>query len=110
LEQRQEPDALRLSARLGFAATASEAPALEELEQRIARQPADMQSRYQLAARLVLDGKPDRAMEELLYISRHDRAFGDDAGRKGLLAVFELLGNEGELVADYRRKLATSMH
>lgn len=109
-EQRQEPDARRLYARLGFVETVRESPAPEELELRIARQPSDMQSRYRLAAHLVLAGKPDKAMDELLYIIRHDRDFGDDAGRKGLLAVFDLLGNEGELVGAYRRKLATSMH
>ena len=32
------------------------------------------------------------------------------ASRKGLLAVFELLGDQGELVNSYRRKLFTLMH
>ena len=34
----------------------------------------------------------------------------DDAGRKGLLAVFEPLGNEGDLVNSYRRKLFTVLN
>ena len=38
------------------------------------------------------------------------RGFRDDAGRKGLLAVFELLDDQGELVNNYRRKLFTLMH
>ena len=33
----------------------------------------------------------------------------DDAARKSLLAVFELLGEEDELVATYRRKLSSAM-
>ncbi len=49
-------------------------------------------------------------MQELLNILQHDRKFGDNAGRKGLLAVLDLLGNEGDLVADYRRKLFNSLH
>jgi putative thioredoxin len=109
-EQRQEPEARRLGALLQFAEIAREAPPREELEQRIGRQPADSQSRYRLAARLVLGGEARQAMDELLYLIRHDRDFGDDAGRKSLLAVFDLLGGEGELVSEYRRKLATSMH
>jgi len=48
-------------------------------------------------------------MDELLTIIRNDRSFGDDAARKGLLAVFELLGEEDELVATYRRRLSSAM-
>ena len=47
---------------------------------------------------------------ELLEVIRRDRGYGDDAGRKMLLQVFNLLGNEGELVAKYRRLLASAMY
>ena len=50
------------------------------------------------------------ALEAFLEIFKRDRGFRDDAGRKGLLAVFELLGDQGELVNSYRRKLFTLMH
>ena len=49
-------------------------------------------------------------IQTFLEIFRRDRTFRDDAGRKGLLAVFELLGDQGELVNSYRRKLFTLMH
>jgi putative thioredoxin len=39
-----------------------------------------------------------------------DRAYGDDAGRKGMLMVFDLLGGEGDLVAAYRAKLARALY
>ena len=107
---REEPGATRLYALLGFARIAADAPAPAELETRVAQQPHDLQARYRLAAHHALNEQLEPAMQELLYILQHDRAFGDDAGRKGLLAVFELLDNEGELVADYRRKLFNSMH
>jgi len=109
-EIREEPEAVRLYALLAFARLARGAPSLDELEQRIDAEPADLQARHQLAARQVLADRPEAALRELLYILQHDRKFGDDAGRKGLLAVFDLLGNEGDLVAEYRRKLFNSLH
>jgi putative thioredoxin len=107
---RDEAEAVRLYALLGFARLAQDAPAAEELEARIHDKPDDIEARHQLAARHVLADQLEPAMQELLHILQQDRSYGDDAGRKGLLAVFDLLGNEGDLVADYRRKLFNSMH
>jgi putative thioredoxin len=109
-DMREETEAVRLYALLGFARLVQDAPSAEELETRINNKPDDIEARHQLAARHVLADQLETAMQELLYILQHDRGYGDDAGRKGLLAVFELLGNEAELVADYRRKLFNSMH
>jgi putative thioredoxin len=107
---REEAEAVRLYALLGFAQLVQDAPPTNELESLINNKPDDMQARHQLAARHVLADQMEPAMQELLYILQHDRKFGDDAGRKGLLAVFDLLGNEGDLVAGYRRKLFNSLH
>ena len=107
---REEADALRLSALLGFARLAEQAPPVDELEHILQKTPANTEARYQLAAQHAMSGRPQAAMDELLYIIRHDRRYGDDAGRKGLLALFDLLGNEGELVGSYRRKLFNAMH
>jgi putative thioredoxin len=52
----------------------------------------------------------EAAMGAFLYILEHDREFRDDIGRRSLLAVFELLGNEGELVQQYRRRLFNALH
>ncbi|MGB5306201.1 MAG: tetratricopeptide repeat protein [Gammaproteobacteria bacterium] len=43
-------------------------------------------------------------------ILQRDRTFRDDAGRTALLAVFDLLGSDSDLVNDYRRKLFNAMH
>jgi putative thioredoxin len=106
---REEREAHRLRALLDFSRIAQDAAPTEQLEARLEERPGDSQSRYRLAARRVLTGRMQEAMDELLYIIRNDRAFGDDAARKGLLAVFELLGSDDELVAAYRRKLSSAM-
>jgi putative thioredoxin len=103
-------EAARLQALINFAGVAHAAPAREQLERRVQEQPADMEARYQLAAHLVMSGQLQAAMDQLLAIIQHDQQFRDDAGRKGLLAVFDLAENEVELVNDYRRKLFNSLH
>jgi putative thioredoxin len=105
----EEANARKLRALLDFARSAENAAPIEELEQQRENQPGDSQTRYRLAARYVLTDRLQEAMDELLAIIRNDRSFGDDAARKALLAVFELLGEDDELVATYRRKLSSAM-
>ena len=109
-EVRTETEAVRLRSLLEFTRTALAAPPTEELEGRIRDQADDLESRYQLACRYVLQDRLEDAMEVFMTILQHDRGFRVDAGRKGLLAVFELLGNEGELVNSYRRRLFNALH
>jgi len=37
---------------------------------------------------------------------KRDRAFGEDVGRRKMLAVFEMAAAEPDLVSDYRRRLS----
>jgi putative thioredoxin len=45
-----------------------------------------------------------------MEILRRDRSYGDDAGRKGLLAVFAILGDEHPLAIHYRRQMFNTLH
>jgi putative thioredoxin len=105
----EEAEARKLRALLDFARIAEDAAPIEELELQRDNQSGDSQVRYRLAARYVLADRLQEAMDELLTIIQNDRSFGDDAARKGLLAVFELLGEENDLVATYRRRLSSAM-
>lgn len=107
---RDEKEATRLSALLEFAMIAEQAPPVTELERSVDHNPDDLEARYQLAACYVMDRQMEAALEAFMQLFQRDREFRDDAGRKGLLAVFELLENQGELVNSYRRKLFTLMH
>jgi putative thioredoxin len=97
-------------ARLNFSLVAAKAPPLETLESTLAENPSDLMARYQLSARKVLDGDFETAMAHLLELMRRDRGFEDDAGRKGLVAVFGLLGNQGPLVSRYRGKMSALLY
>ena len=107
---RNEKKASRLSALLEFSILTRDAPSMTDLESTVASNPDDLEARYQLAAWYVMENRMESALEAFLQLLQGDRNFRDDAGRKGLLAVFNLLENEGELVNRYRRKLFTLLH
>lgn len=99
-----------LKARIEFAASASSAPDADSLRQRIARDANDLEARLQLAKLCVANRDYAAALDELLEIVRRDRSFRDDIARKTMLQVFSLLGNQGELVSEYRKRLASAMY
>jgi putative thioredoxin len=107
---RDASDGTRLRALLDFSAIADSVGDRAGLEQRLQETPDDVESRYRLGAMQVLSGEYEAAMQAFMEIIRLDRAFRDDAGRKALLAVFDLLGNDHELVGSYRRKLFNAIY
>jgi putative thioredoxin len=102
--------AVKLRAEINLAAQLADLPDLNEIEQRLSQNPADLKALLQKSRHLVAREEYDDAMECLLTIMRNDRGFEDDAGRSGLLEVFDLLGGEHPSVQKYRRKLFTLLH
>jgi len=109
-EERDRQPASGLLARLQFADLAQGAPDLATLEAQVRTKPDDCAAHRQLAARYVLAGDYEAALEQFMDILRRDPKFGDEAGRKGLIALFEMLGNENPLVIAYRRRMFSLLH
>jgi len=109
LDLAADPELGALRGRLAFSASAAEAPSIETLRATLEADPANSEARYQLAARQVLAGDHEAALETLLSLLKRDRQYGDDAARKGMLAIFDLLGG-GELVSRYRAKMLSSLY
>ena len=101
-----DPEVHALRARLQFAQAAEKAPPAEALEKTLRAEPGDLEAHYQLGAIKVLEGDYEGALEQFLEIRRRDRSYREDAGRKSMLAVFDLLGG-GPLVNRYRAKMAS---
>jgi putative thioredoxin len=97
-------------ARLEAAERAASLPAASELERRISDNPGDLAARLDLAEVCIADREFARAMEQLLEIVRRDRKFGDDIGRRKMIAVFEMAAAEPDLVSDYRRRLSSALY
>lgn len=95
---------------LGFILAAQDAPPPDQFEKRIAANPDDLEARYRLAAVKLIQNEYTHAMEQMIEIARRDRKFRDDIGRKGLLAIFSILGDENDLVRHYRSLLQNAMH
>ncbi len=109
-EHRDELPAGQLRACIEFARVTRDAPAPSDLESTVRRDPEDSKARYQLSAFLVQAGHYEDALQHLLEIVRRDPRFGDDAGRKGMLAVFTLLGGKGAVVSRFRNRMFALLH
>ncbi len=62
------------------------------------------------AARALLGGSPDAAIESLLSRMQGDRAFATRAGREDLLQAFALLPADDARVSGWRRRLAALLN
>jgi thioredoxin-like negative regulator of GroEL len=62
------------------------------------------------AARSILGGSPDAAIETLLTRMQGDRNFATRAGREDLLQAFALLPADDERVNGWRRRLAALLN
>ena len=109
-EIQQQAEISALSVQIEFYEVAQNAPGITALQAALEKDPANSEARYQLAARYFLQSEVEAALAQLLEIVKRDRAYHDDAGRKGLLQLFQLLGNEHPLVAQYRRQLALALN
>jgi putative thioredoxin len=101
-ELRQEADRLAAAIRIRQGGGFDE----ERLRARIGSEPDDLEARFELAQGLAAAAKYADALGEYLEIVRRDRSFRDDAARKAMLDVFELLGAGNEVVERYRSELA----
>jgi putative thioredoxin len=110
IELAHDPEVVALRGQLLFASALAGAPAPSDLERRLAADPRDSEARYQLAAHRVMAGDYESALDLLLDLVRRDRAYGEDAGRKGMVAIFDLLGGSGDLVSRYRARMMNALY
>jgi putative thioredoxin len=102
--------AISLRAQIKLAEQLADLPSLEDIEARLEKDPGDLEAWLFKSRHLTAREDYENAMECLLEIMRRDRDYEDDAGRKGLLELFDMLGGEHPAVQTYRRKLFTLLH
>lgn len=106
----KDPEVLALRGQLHFANLAASAPPESALAARLAANPRDSEASYLLAARQAANGDLEGALDRLLALLKRDRAYGDDAARKTMIHIFDLLGGAGPLVSAYRAKMLSALY
>ncbi len=107
---RQSDQGRSLATLLEFARAAAAAPDRASLERQVQAEPDDAEARYRLAARQVLEGRHDEALETLMELLKRDPRYGDGAARRALLGLFGLLGEDDPRVGRYRRQMFALLH
>lgn len=99
-----------LRARLALAADSADTA---ELEAKLAQSPDDHATRLDLSKAYAAAGQYREALEAALEVVRRDRFFGEGAGRKAILQIFEALGSDeryDDLVREFRRSLSATLN
>ncbi len=108
-ETRQTEQVAAMLAKIEFAANAADLPGEEDLLKTITDNPKASKARHQLSTLYTMQGNYDKALEQLLEIVKRDRAYEDDAGRKAMLKLFDMLGDNA-LVHQFRRKMMAALY
>jgi putative thioredoxin len=80
---------------------------INELEQKVAANPLDHQSRFDLALALNSKGRRQEALDHLIEITRRDRKWNDDGARKQLVQLFDAWGPNDETTIEGRKRLSS---
>ena len=102
-DERKEAD--RLIARLKLH-SGSAAQDLDALRAKVEAEPDNLDARLALAQALAQMENYRQALPQLLDIVKTDRSFQDDAARKAMVQIFEVLGSDDPLTDQYRTELA----
>jgi putative thioredoxin len=80
-----------------------------KLRARLAQNPDDHEARYELATALFGSGEREAAIDELLTLFKRDREWNEQAARKQLVKLFEVMGPADPLTQSGRRRLSSVM-
>ncbi len=103
-----EHDAEHLAAELRTRARGGEVDSAG-LRARVEADPGDLAARLELGRALAAEGSFEEALTELMAVVERDAGFSDEAARKAMLDVFELLGNDHPATQRFRTRLARAL-
>ena len=109
MDLHQDEDVQRLEAQVQFARVAARGEELARLEAET-ESGDNPDALHRVAAARILSEDYESALALLLRLMQKHRKYGDDAGHKGLLTAFELLGAQHPLVKEYRRKMVALLY
>lgn len=104
------PEVEQLLMHLTFFLAAQRAPEASVLRARVLAEPTDLEARLQLAAGYLFADDYPAALDELIEITRRDRSYRQDLGRRAVLAVLAMPDLPPALASAYRLRLADALH
>jgi putative thioredoxin len=102
-----DPAYAAAKAEIELAEQASHLGPVAELQSKVAANPADHQSRFDLALALNANGDRAGALDHLIEIVKRDRKWNDDGARKQLVQLFDAWGADDEATVTGRRRLSS---
>ena len=109
-DDKKKDEAVKLLAAINLSSQLEGIPSMEEIESDLAKDPKNLDALINKSTHLSAQGEHEAAMDCLLETFKIDQQFQDGAARKGLFALFDMLGGEHPAVQKYRRKLFTLLH
>lgn len=112
LEQRGflEPEAETVKAQLHMAEQSGKAGDLDALRAAVDSDPGNLQAKVELAEALAASQQFQPALETALaVVETHNKQFVEPA-RELMVDLFRVLGDDHELVREFRRKLSTALY
>jgi putative thioredoxin len=105
-----EPEAEKVKSELHMAQQSNKAGDLDKLRAAVAADPKNLQVRLELAEALAAKKEFQQALDMALsVVEMHKPEFVEPA-REFMVDLFRVLGEENELVGEYRRKLSTALY
>ena len=101
-----EPDAERLKAELTLHGQHLGAEGVEAARASFAAHPEDLGRQFALAEALAAAGEYPEALDLCLDLVERDRKGEGERARKTMIAIFQVLPADSELVNEYRRRLS----
>ena len=80
---------------------------IEEISTKVKSNPDDHQARLDLALSLIKDSRISEAIDHLLELFRRDKDWNDEAAKKNLFSIFEVLKPDDPEALKARRKLSS---
>lgn len=105
----KNPEIVAVAATLELAESGAKAGATAPLKEKVAANPADHQTRFDLAMALFAENQREEAVDELLELFRRDRKWNEEAARKQLVKFFEAFGPTDPLTIGGRKRLSSLM-
>ena len=107
---KMEEAVVRLLTQIEVAEKSQHLESEDTLLGKIAADPDNLSARIDLANVYINQQQYENAIEQCFEIIKRNREFQDDVGRKTVVSIFSLLNNEGEIVRNNRRKLASLLN